>query len=150
MPNLLSKGKVPWLDKAQISHWILLGLYWPHKALLRAKAFCCTYYCCTSLMHSFSDGTLERSNEPKLKRSCYLLKMNMAHFWSGTQNREGMTTHYQSETATQWNIIAYGNWMRVVSSLQGEPLSELCKNWSIIIAEMRTASVSTWENHAFR
>ena len=35
MPNLLSKGKVPWLDKAQISHWILLGHYWPHKALFQ-------------------------------------------------------------------------------------------------------------------
>ena len=53
----------------------------------------------------FSDGTLEKSNVLKQKRSYYLYKMSMEHFWSEIPNHEEMIIHYPFEMETQSNII---------------------------------------------
>ena len=60
---------------------------------------------------SFSDGTLEKSNVQKPKRSYYLYKMSMEHFWSEIPNHDEMIIHYPFEMETQSNIIGknYGS-----------------------------------------
>ena len=98
----------------------------------------------------FSDGTLEKSNVLKQKRSYYLYKMSMEHFWSEIPNHEEMIIRYPFEMETQSNIIASVNWTKAVFLSQGEPLSEPCKSWSIIIVGMLMAYALTWENPAFR